>query len=110
MDIEDFLTNEYLKKDERFGDDQFARINYLIHLAENMILSGRDPRVKVDSQNRAIQILAEVANGKDKLDEIVVRERDERRSIETAPGTFKTSASLQKQTEGESEQLLTNKS
>ena len=108
MDIREQLTNEYLKKDKRFGDDQFKRIRYLITLAENMILSGRDPRVKVDSQNRAVQILAEVANGKDFLDEISYYDRDDTDRPSPVSGTFKTSASPSNIIE-EDDELLTKR-
>lgn len=69
MDLKDFLTNEKLSKKFK---SQFELVNYAIKLAENMIRTGRDPRVKIDVQNRAMQILAEIANNKDQFDEIPV--------------------------------------
>lgn len=63
----DPLTNEKIIK--KF-ESQFDLVNYAIRLAENMIYSGRDSRVKVDCQNRALQILGEIALGKDVFDEI----------------------------------------
>lgn len=64
----DPLTNEKIIK--KF-ESQFDLVNYAIRLAENMIHSGRDTRVRVDCQNRALQILGEIALGKDVFDEIV---------------------------------------
>jgi DNA-directed RNA polymerase subunit omega len=69
MDRKDRLTNEEIAK--KFPS-QFALVSYSIKLAENMILTGRDSRVKSDSQNRATQVLCEILNGKDKFDEIIV--------------------------------------
>lgn len=74
MDLKDFLTNEKLSKKFK---SQFELVNYAIKLAENMIRTGRDPRVKIDVQNRAMQILAEIANNKDQFDEIPVQESRE---------------------------------
>lgn len=71
MDLKEFkenLTNEVFSK--RFKS-QFEMVNYMIRLAGNMIDSGREPRVKIDSKNIAIQIAAEVALEKDQLDDIV---------------------------------------
>jgi DNA-directed RNA polymerase subunit omega len=64
----DPLTNEKIVK--KF-ESQFDLVNYAIRLAENMIYSGRDSRVKIDCQNRALQILGEIALGKDIFDEII---------------------------------------
>ena len=63
----DSLTNEKIIK--KFVS-QFDLVNYAIRLAENMIHTGRDPRVKVESQSRAMQILGEIALGKDTFDEL----------------------------------------
>lgn len=65
----DPLTNEKIIK--KFVS-QFDLVNYAIRLAENMIYSGRDSRVRIDCQNRAMQILGEIALGKDVFDEIPV--------------------------------------
>lgn len=62
------LTNE---KISRKFNNQFDLVNYAIKLAENMIKSGRDPRVKIDSQNRALQVMAEISEDKDRFDELV---------------------------------------
>jgi DNA-directed RNA polymerase subunit omega len=61
------ITNEALKKKFK---NQFELVSYAIALAENMILTGREPRVKTTSQNRAVQVLEEIAMGKDQLDPI----------------------------------------
>jgi hypothetical protein len=68
MDYKEQLTNEKISK--RFIS-QFELVNYAIKLAENMIDTGRDPRVKVDTQNRSLQILCEILSNKDRMDEIV---------------------------------------
>lgn len=62
------FTNEELSK--KFKNN-FDLVNYAISLAENMIQSGRDPRVRrLDVQNRAMLILEEIREGKDIFDEI----------------------------------------
>jgi hypothetical protein len=60
-------TNEKLSK--KFKSN-FELVSYAIKLAENMIKTGRDARVKSDVQNRAMLILEEISEGKDKFDEI----------------------------------------
>lgn len=70
MEYKDQLTNENIKKKFK---SQFELVNYAIRLAENMIRTGRDPRVKTDVQNRALQILVEINSGKDQFDEIPVQ-------------------------------------
>ena len=71
MESKEQLTNEKIRK--KFAS-QFELVNYAIRLAENMILTGRDPRVKTDSQNRSLQVLTEILSDKDRFDEIVVQE------------------------------------
>jgi hypothetical protein len=61
------FTNEELSK--KFKSN-FDLVNYAIRLVENMIKTGRDPRVKSDMQNRAMLILEEINEGKDQFDEI----------------------------------------
>lgn len=72
------MERENLKKDnltnEKFSKkfiNQFDLVNYAIRLADNMIKSGRGPRVKVEVDNPVVQILAEIDQGKDYLEEIV---------------------------------------
>lgn len=67
MDVKIPLTNEKVCKKFK---SQFDLVNYAIRLAENMIKTGRDSRVKIDSQNRALQVLSEIVNDKDQFDEI----------------------------------------
>ena len=43
-----------------------------LNLAENMIKTGRDARVKSDVQNRAMLILEEIHEGKDHFDDIEI--------------------------------------
>jgi DNA-directed RNA polymerase subunit omega len=68
MDLKEYLTSEKVCK--KF-QSQFDLVNYAIGLAANMISTGRDCRVKTESQSRAIQVLNEILNDKDYLDEIV---------------------------------------
>ena len=58
--------------------NNFELVNYAIQLAENMIHTGRDARVKSDTQNRAMLILQEINEGKDLFD--VIPEYTERAS------------------------------
>ncbi len=81
MDLRSYLTNELMRK--KFSS-QFELVNYAIKLAANMIHTGREEaRVKIDSQNRAMQILSEILNGKDRFDEIIIEV--------AAPATYRTS-------------------
>jgi DNA-directed RNA polymerase subunit omega len=73
MEYKDQLTNEKIRK--KFVS-QFELVNYAIKLAENMIQSGRDPRVKIESQNRSLQVLSEILNDKDRFDEIIYAEEE----------------------------------
>lgn len=65
------LTNEEIKKSFK---NSFDLVNYAISLAENMIKTGREPRMKSDTQNRALLILEEIRLGKDYLDEVEDKE------------------------------------
>lgn len=67
MDLKENLTTEQLRLKFK---SQFELVNYSIRLAENMIKSGREPRVKIEKQSAAMQILAEIQAGKDQFDEI----------------------------------------
>lgn len=69
MEFKKRITNEELRKKFK---SQFELVKYAINLAENMILTGREPRAKIEGQNRAMQILEEIVTGKDKFDEIPV--------------------------------------
>lgn len=68
MDLKDYLTNEKVCKKFK---SQFELVNYAIKLAANMISTGRETRVKIDSQNRAMQVLNEILQDKDRFDEII---------------------------------------
>lgn len=56
MDKKQTLTNEELSK--KFKSN-FDLVNYTISLAEDIIKSGKETRVKSDLQNRAMLILEE---------------------------------------------------
>lgn len=62
-----YFTNEMLSK--KFNSN-FVLVNHAIDLAKNMIKTGRDPRVKSDTQNLAMLILEEIQEGKDQFDEV----------------------------------------
>lgn len=81
MERKNVLTNE---KISRKFNNQFDLVNYAIKLAENMIKSGRDPRVKIESQNRALQVLAEISEDKDRFDELVIHVSETIQSQSTA--------------------------
>lgn len=66
MEIKDHLTNEIISK--RFVN-QFDLVNYAISVAEEMIHVGRAPRVKTETENPALQVLEEIAAGKDIFEE-----------------------------------------
>ena len=61
------LTSEQIKGKFK---SQFDLVNYAIRLAENMIKTGRETRVKSGEQNSAMQILAEITQGMDIFDDI----------------------------------------
>ena len=85
-------TNEELR--DKFNN-QFELVNYAIGLAENMIYSGRDTRIKTDVQNRAYQILEEIKAGVDKFDDITPEgEREE--ELDSAQEAIKRAAELPK--------------
>ena len=73
MEHQDQLTNEKIRK--KFAS-QFELVNYAIKLAENMIQTGRDARVKIDSQNRSLQVVSEILCDKDRFDEIIIVDED----------------------------------
>lgn len=77
-------TNEALRKKFK---NQFELVSYAISLAENMIATGRGPLVKTDMQNRAMQILAEIAAGKDQFVPIEQPQPDEKVMEAPAPVT-----------------------
>lgn len=46
-------------------DSQFDLVNHAIRLAVNLIDTGREPRVKLSSQNPAVIVLKEIKEHKD---------------------------------------------
>lgn len=79
--MEKKVTHEYLSKKFK---NRFDLVNYAIRLAENMIKSGREPRVRADTQNRAMLILGEIHEGKDVFDEIIEVKPKSEINVETA--------------------------
>jgi hypothetical protein len=64
------LTSEEISKKFK---NQFDFVNYAIRLAENMIQTGRGPRMITRTENPALQVLEEILAGKDKFEEIPVK-------------------------------------
>lgn len=69
--LKDYLTNEAIKK--RF-DNQFDLVNYAIGVAKDMILAGRGPRIRTQTENPALQVLEEIVAGKDQFEPSAVKE------------------------------------
>ncbi len=67
MERHENLTNEALSK--KFVS-QFDLVNFAIHVAKDMIKSGRETRARKEIQNRAQQILEEITEDKVLLDDI----------------------------------------
>lgn len=80
------LTIESLRK--KF-DSQFDLVNHAIALAENLITTGRAPRVKIKNNNPAAQVLAEIREGKDSF--ITVDSAEAEKDAKRGHGTFRTS-------------------
>lgn len=78
-------TNESLRKKFK---SQFELVRYAISLAENMIITGREPRIKTDLQNRAMQVLAEIGAGKDQFEPVISEQKTEQKVEEMM--TYKT--------------------
>lgn len=75
-DSKDHFTSEYLAK--KFINP-FDLVNHAIKIAENMMLSGRPPRVRTEviGLNPTSIVLEEIYEGKDYLDEILDDEEEE---------------------------------
>ncbi|NGX57311.1 MAG: hypothetical protein K940chlam3_00201 [Chlamydiae bacterium] len=73
MEFDTSLTNEKIKKKFK---SQFELVNYLINQARDMIKSGRQSRVDVDSDNVAVNIVAEFIAGKDQPEELELDQVD----------------------------------
>ncbi len=69
MEVKKTLTNEKLQK--RFSS-LFELVNYAIDVAENMILTGREPNTETGVQNRAVQVLDEISKHKETFEEVSV--------------------------------------
>lgn len=69
MDRKETLTNESVRL--KFVS-QFELVNYAIKLANQMIFSGRGPRVEIDNNNPAVIIIEEIDEGQDHLDDVIV--------------------------------------
>lgn len=84
MELKELLTNERLTK--RFNS-LFELVNYSIRCAEELIKTGREPRVKTEIQNPMHRILLEILNEKDEpvsIEQLLeVRERTSRTSRES---------------------------
>lgn len=74
------LTNESISR--RFTN-QFDLVNYTIQLTKEMIHSGRAPRVKLATDNPALQVLKEVDEGKDLFEESEREDQEEELLIES---------------------------
>ncbi len=63
------LTNESIRG--KFQSN-FELVNYAIGLVEVMVKTGRAPRVHIDIENPAVQVIEEILTGKDRfeIDEI----------------------------------------
>ena len=61
-ELKEFLTNEAIT--ERFSS-QFELVNYAIALVADIIQTGRDPRVRCDSENPVHHVLTEILNNKE---------------------------------------------
>lgn len=73
--MEHHLTNEKIRA--RFKN-QFELVNYAILLAENMIKTGREARVRIDTENPAMVSVTEIEAGKDQLEALDMEEQNER--------------------------------
>ena len=62
------LTNEFVRKKFK---SQFELVNYAIKLSEQLIRSGRAPRVPSDNQNPAVIVIEEIEEGRDQLESLI---------------------------------------
>lgn len=70
---EETLTSEALSK--RFGKSTFELVNYAIKLAGEMIASGHAPVPESDEDlNIANAVLHEIAEGRDRLEPVIITE------------------------------------
>lgn len=66
MEFDTSLTNEEIKK--RF-DSQFDLVNHLIHRAQDIIASGRGVSIDADSDNIAVNVVADTVSGREYQEE-----------------------------------------
>jgi DNA-directed RNA polymerase subunit omega len=69
MESKEPLTHESIR--QKFKS-QFELVNYAIQMADQLIHSGRSPRVTIDNQNPAVIIIEEIEEGKDQFEDIFV--------------------------------------
>jgi DNA-directed RNA polymerase subunit omega len=84
------LTNEKISKKFK---SQFELVNYAIRLAENMILTGREARVRTDSQNHALLVVAEISYNRDRLEQLLESVTEEEEENEPQEETKEGAAS-----------------
>ncbi len=72
------LTSQRLR--ERFIN-QFDLVNYAIRVAENMVKTGREPKVNTASQSPACKVLEEIARG---CEVIVEPQKDDGEHVDDA--------------------------
>ncbi len=71
--MEKCLTNEILLKRTRFKS-QFDLVNYAIKLAGDYVKSGRPSFIDSgDIRNPALEVLGEIAIGKDRIENITIQ-------------------------------------
>lgn len=67
MDSKTPLTNEAIAKKFR---NNFDMVLYAIKGAESMIRSGRGPRIRTNTENKAMIMIEEIAAGRDHLNDV----------------------------------------
>jgi len=68
-----YTREEFLKK----YPNPFKLVNYAIDQARDMVISGRPSRIVTKVRNPAYIVLEEIAQGKDKLEDIPQEEEQE---------------------------------
>lgn len=91
METKENLTNEAISK--RF-DSQFDLVNYAIGVAQDMIHAGRGPRVKTQTENPALQVLAEINAGKDYDQEVIYKKEHKLNKVHGAKALSDASESF----------------
>lgn len=99
MEKKGSLTTESISS--RF-ENRFDLVSYAIKVAENMVRTGRAPRVRVGTENVATQVLAEIKAGKEvftSLEEVNSAEKE-------APSTYSTARFESKKEEEKEEEIV----